>query len=88
MAAGSGYNHGFLDAGSMRGRWEAFITNTKELDMPYKITSECTTCGTCKDSCPADAIKVGTPQYTIDPDLCIDCGSCVDACPMKAIVEG
>ena len=56
--------------------------------MPFKITSECTTCGTCKDSCPADAIKAGEPQYTIDPDLCIDCGSCVDVCPMKAIVEG
>jgi formate hydrogenlyase subunit 6/NADH:ubiquinone oxidoreductase subunit I len=55
--------------------------------MAYKITDECTACGTCKDSCPADAIKEGD-KYTIDADLCIDCGSCVDACPVKAIKEG
>jgi formate hydrogenlyase subunit 6/NADH:ubiquinone oxidoreductase subunit I len=55
--------------------------------MAYKISEECTACGTCKDSCPADAIKEG-PKYTIDADSCIDCGSCVDACPIKAISEG
>jgi len=58
------------------------------MKMPYKITTDCTTCGTCKDACPADAIKPGDKQYSIDADLCIDCGTCVDTCPMKAIVEG
>ena len=56
--------------------------------MPYKITTDCTLCGSCIASCPAEAIKEGDPQYKIDPDLCIDCGSCVDACPVKAIKEG
>ena len=56
--------------------------------MAYKITDVCTACGTCKESCPAEAIKEGTPQFTIDPELCIDCGSCVETCPVKAIVEG
>ncbi len=54
--------------------------------MSYKITNECTGCGSCMDSCPSEAIKEGE-KYCIDPDLCIDCGSCVDACPVSAIVE-
>ena len=56
--------------------------------MAYKITDKCTACGTCKDSCPAEAILEGDPIYKIDPDLCIDCGSCVGECPVEAIVEG
>jgi ferredoxin len=60
---------------------------TKECDVAYKITDKCTACGSCKESCPAEAIKEGE-KYTIDADLCIDCGSCVDTCPVKAIIEG
>jgi len=55
--------------------------------MGYKITDECTACGSCMDSCPAEAINEGAPKYCIDADLCIDCGSCVDSCPISAIVE-
>ncbi|MDP6543258.1 MAG: 4Fe-4S binding protein [Phycisphaerae bacterium] len=55
--------------------------------MTYVISDECTVCGSCMDSCPAEAIKEGDPKYTIDPDLCIDCASCVDACPVEAISE-
>jgi formate hydrogenlyase subunit 6/NADH:ubiquinone oxidoreductase subunit I len=56
--------------------------------MAYKITDKCTACGSCKESCPAEAIKEGEKQYTIDAETCIDCGVCVDTCPVKAIVEG
>jgi len=59
----------------------------EELKMAYTITNECTTCGSCKESCPADAISEGADQYTIDADACIDCGSCVDTCPVGAIKE-
>jgi ferredoxin len=55
--------------------------------MAFRITDSCTACGTCSDSCPADAISAADERYTIDPDLCIDCGSCVDACPTGAIEE-
>lgn len=55
--------------------------------MAYKITDECTACGSCADSCPAEAIKQGD-KYSIDADLCIDCAACVDTCPLGAIVEG
>jgi ferredoxin len=56
--------------------------------MPYKITDECTACGTCADQCPVEAINEGEDKYTIDPETCTDCGSCVEACPVEAIVEG
>ncbi len=56
--------------------------------MAYKITDECTSCGSCVEACPSEAIKEGEPKYTIDADLCIDCGACVDACPANAILEG
>ena len=55
--------------------------------MAYKITDKCTACGSCKESCPAEAIKEGEKQYAIDAELCIDCGTCVDTCPVKAIME-
>ena len=55
--------------------------------MAYKITDECTACGACKESCPAEAIKEGEKKYTIDADVCIDCGACVDTCPNTAIKE-
>jgi NAD-dependent dihydropyrimidine dehydrogenase PreA subunit len=63
------------------------IPNQGEFEMAFKITDDCTTCGSCKESCPAEAIKEGAPKFTIDPDLCIDCGSCVDSCPIGAIKE-
>ncbi len=55
--------------------------------MAYKITDTCTACGSCKEVCPAEAIKEGDKKYTIDADTCIDCAACVDTCPVKAITE-
>ncbi len=56
--------------------------------MAYKITDDCTACGSCVDSCPSEAIKAGEEKYNINADECIDCGSCEEACPVSAIVEG
>jgi ferredoxin len=55
--------------------------------MAYRITDECTACGTCMDACPSEAIKEGDPKYSIDQEECIECGACVDGCPTGAIVE-
>jgi NAD-dependent dihydropyrimidine dehydrogenase PreA subunit len=55
--------------------------------MPFKITDKCTACGSCKDTCPVEAISEGDPCYVIDADACIDCGACVDSCPVEAIEE-
>jgi ferredoxin len=58
---------------------------TKERAMAHKISDKCTACGTCKPSCPAEAIQEGKEKYTINADTCIDCGVCVDTCPVQAI---
>ena len=55
--------------------------------MAYKITDECTCCGSCMEACPSEAIAEGTEKYSIDPDICIDCGVCADTCPVGAITE-
>jgi len=55
--------------------------------MPYVITDECTSCGTCMETCPSDAISEGEGKYVIDQDACVECGQCVDACPVEAIKE-
>lgn len=53
--------------------------------MGYKITDECTACGSCADECPAEAIKEG--DIYVITDECTECGSCVDVCPANAIIE-
>ncbi len=55
--------------------------------MAYKITDECTLCGTCATECPSQAISEGKDKYVIDQDACTECGTCVDVCPAEAIVE-
>ena len=53
--------------------------------MAYKISSECTACGSCMTECPIDAIIAGDKQYEINADECIDCGACAGSCPVEAI---
>ena len=53
--------------------------------MAYVISDECTSGGSCVDSCPTEAISAGDSKYVINADACLDCGSCVDECPSEAI---
>ena len=55
--------------------------------MAYKITDDCTSCGTCAEACPAEAISEGDGKYVIDTEVCIECRACMDACPTESIVE-
>ena len=55
--------------------------------MAYNITDDCTNCGSCVESCPAEAIKEGESKHSIDLEACLECGACVDSCPTSAIVE-
>jgi ferredoxin len=59
-----------------------------DLPMAYKITDECTMCGTCVPECAFEAISEGDPKYVIDADVCTDCGACEAVCPASAIAEG
>ncbi|MEW5867536.1 MAG: 4Fe-4S binding protein [Bacillota bacterium] len=45
---------------------------------------QCTGCGICEQTCPADAITVDEIVH-VDPDKCTECGACVDECPFGAI---
>ena len=56
------------------------------VEMAYKISGECISCGACVGGCPVEAIVEGADQYEIDASKCIDCGACVDACPVGAPV--
>ncbi len=53
--------------------------------MAHVISDACTTCGSCKEVCPVDAISAGDKKYSIDADTCVDCGACVGECPVNAI---
>ena len=56
--------------------------------MAYVISNDCTSCGSCADVCPVEAISEGDSKYEIDAGSCTDCGTCVDECPVEAISEG
>lgn len=45
---------------------------------------QCTGCGICEQTCPADAITVDEVAH-VDPDKRTECGACVDECPFGAI---
>jgi len=37
--------------------------------MAYKITEDCTMCGTCASECSSQAISEGKDRYVIDNDI-------------------
>ncbi len=48
-----------------------------------KADSDCTLCGLCAESCPAQAISKENPKET-DNSKCISCMRCVAQCPQSA----
>ena len=54
------------------------------LDMSYKISDACISCGACAAQCPVECIKEGAGKYEIDPEQCIECGGCANVCPVSA----
>ncbi len=50
----------------------------------YRISSDCTGCGACEESCTEKAIHPQGDIYVIGIE-CNDCGECVEACPVDAI---
>lgn len=62
-----------------------FIKTLEEgINMAYKISDECISCGACAADCPVSAISEGDGKYVIDADTCIDCGACAGTCPVGA----
>ncbi len=52
--------------------------------MAYIITDDCMMCDICRLECPEEAISIGDPRYTINPELCTDCAACAEVCPVDA----
>jgi ferredoxin len=61
--------------------------------MSYKITDDCTLCGSCEEECPNKAISQPDPDeiFKIDPAKCTECvgffdePQCVSVCPSECI---
>ena len=53
--------------------------------MAHVISDACTSCGSCVEVCPVEAISAGDGKHVIDADACVDCGACVGECPVEAI---
>lgn len=49
-------------------------------------TYGCLGCGTCKDVCEYDAIRIIDGVAVIDKEKCVSCKACIGACP-KGIIE-
>ena len=47
--------------------------------------SLCTSCGTCAENCPAEAITMVSGHPTFDYGECIRCYCCQELCPPQAI---
>ena len=63
------------------------IKRMEDFYMPYVITDECLSCGTCAANCPVEAIDMGDLHYEIDPEKCVECGTCAANCPAEAIIS-
>jgi uncharacterized protein len=50
------------------------------------ILEGCTSCGTCIESCPENAMYMGGEGVEMEYDRCIACNNCVYACP-ESIIE-
>lgn len=57
------------------------------LQMAYKISDECISCGACASECPVSAISEGDGKYEINADECLSCGACAEVCPVGAPAE-
>lgn len=57
------------------------------VQMAYKISDECISCGACASECPVSAISEGDGKYEINADECISCGACAEVCPVGAPAE-
>jgi ferredoxin len=55
--------------------------------MPYRITEECVSCGSCAEECPANAIEEGDGVFVINQEECTECGTCAEVCPTEAVVQ-
>ena len=61
------------------------VAGELKADVPFQISDDCVSCGSCAAECPTQAIYEGK-IYWIDPKECIACGSCAEVCPTGSCV--
>jgi len=71
------------------------LRGAKEFKAPYMMlksnyvaqidAESCTSCGTCDERCPMDAIAEEDDGYKVLSEHCIGCGVCTTSCPTEAI---
>lgn len=54
-------------------------------DVSPDVGDNCTGCGTCVESCNANAIEIIDGKAIIDKDKCEGCAMCIAVCPQRAI---
>jgi len=47
----------------------------------------CDGCGTCKEICPVDGVRIIDGKAVANEQR-IDCGTCIGSCPAQAIMAG
>jgi uncharacterized protein (DUF362 family)/Pyruvate/2-oxoacid:ferredoxin oxidoreductase delta subunit len=64
------------------GRWARRTLTSK----PYLARpAECTSCQTCKNNCPVEAITMAEGRPSFDYDTCIRCYCCQELCPPQCL---
>jgi ferredoxin len=53
--------------------------------MTVAISSACTACGACLQTCPTRALTPAPRRPAVDDPLCTDCLACIEVCPVDAI---
>jgi uncharacterized protein (DUF362 family) len=61
------------------------LTGKKTPQQSPKITTNCNSCGLCKEICPKNAITISDKGAQIDYSNCIKCYCCHEICPEEAI---
>jgi len=55
----------------------------KSKDQGFTVTDQCTSCGICKEVCPAGNIEIkGKPEFQHQCEFCL---GCINNCPAQAI---
>lgn len=63
------------------------MTETKDWYLPTIRYDLCSSCGTCIELCPVQAVEMGEQgkPVIVRPKTCSYCGSCEEICPEGAI---